>query len=83
MSSQPFLLLGNIMKVGLDSGVETSFEEGRLGIKVSGSPQLLYSSQMSELYEVIGSPYRWRDAINRACSSKLEPSPLWAPESRT
>lgn len=79
MSPQPFLLLSNVMKVGLANGVETSFEVGRLGIKVFGSPQLLYSSHKSELHEVIGSPRRWRDAINRACSSGIEPSPRWAP----
>ena len=79
MSPQPFLLLSSVTKVGLANGVETSFEVGRLGIKVSGSPQLLYSSHMSELHEVISSPHRWRDAINRACSSGIEPSPPWAP----
>ena len=60
------------MIAGLSDGVETGLEVNRHGIEVFSDPQLLYSSRMSELFEVKSSPHELRDGvIDSACWSEV------------
>lgn len=60
------------MIAGLSDAVETGLEVNRHGIEVFSDPRLLYSSRMSELFEVKSSPHGLRDGvIDSACWSEV------------